>query len=839
MNRSLQQRMVDMIHEVFRRNEGAWLVWCDPQGYWEPLLQRVRSQALKDVSFLSVTEATAGDFGSPARRREVQILIDANNPFVLHVTTTKEKLGWLWSQALLAEQIYEESLRDQLLAWGWKPQSILTSLEVVAQLAQQRLLEDPTEWNGDTIQLEPQRLLNILAGGTVISSDEAQEQDTPIKDLTVLKLTIAEAGLPELPATIEVAGRQLFDEQEVERWRIQCIARLLVTQAHARAPEHIRMHEYLIPAEKRTFALKLIDLWLDSLKLRKGLPARVLEADRLLSLGNFLGNASIQSGPFLSHAAERTLFAALCRRLLEKRNRALLDDIVPLYDDLKRHALDFWGDQAEKPHAQAIPWGELARLSKAVTTLLDATPRIPWAKPADAIEWYIHVGWRIDQAGEHILQQLVKPSKELLDLITPLREAYRNHWEHLMIEWSDLWSNAKCPLPDKKSQGEWLRDELKASSRPTAVIVIDALRYDIGMALREQININEGIERATVIAAHTALPTITALGMGMALPLAERDLHAEIVKGKWQLYYKGQTLDLSIAENRREWLKTHYKISPDALLQLADVRISGMLPAPQGKRPLLFLFDAIIDKLGHDEELEAWGTKHIQENYVQTIGLLRDNGWERVLIVTDHGFIHWPGSIEHKVSPLPDAAYSSRRAMAYPAETYLEGPQGLAPGGAWRIAVPNGAECFRSYGGLGFFHGGASLQEWIVPCLKIVWPTQAKPVMVIMQRIDKILSLRQRILLEVQHEGLLFSDTSVLSRQVEVIVRDSKQHMILFRTKPTLIKPEDRSLAVTLEPSEDVEAARNTELLIELRDARTSDILDHQTSTLMVALENW
>jgi len=838
MNRSLQQRMIDMIREVFGRKEGAWLVWCDPQGYWGPLLQCVRSQALKDVPFLSVTEYTAGDFGSPARRREVQALLDANTPFVLHVTTTKENLGWLWSQALLAEHIYEEPLRDQLLAWGWKPQSILTSPDVVAQLAKQRIIEDPAEWGGDTIQLQPQLLLDILAGGAVVSSDEEQEDDGLTADLTVLNLTIAAAGLPELTPTIDATGRQRFDEYDLERWRIQCVAMLLVTQAHSLAPEHIRTHEYLIPAEKRAFALALIARWLDSLKLRKGLPARVLEADRLLSLGNFLGDASIRQGPFLSHGAERALFVAICQRLLEKRDRALLEDLVPLYEDLNRHALDFWGDKTEKPHAQAVPWGELARLSEAVTTLLDATPRSSWAKPADAIEWYIRVGWRIEQAGEQILQHLTKTSKELLDLITPLREAYRNHWEHLMIEWSDVWSNAKCPLPEKKSQGEWLRDELKASSRPTAVIVIDALRYDIGMALQKQVNDNEGMERVTVVAAHTALPTITALGMGMALPLAESDLCAEVVKGKWQLYQKGQALDLSIAENRREWLKTHYKLGPDALLQLADIRASGVVPAPQGKRPLLFLFDAIIDKLGHDEELEAWGTKQIQENYVKTIELLRDNGWERVLIVTDHGFIHWPGSIERKVSPLPDAAYSSRRAMAYPAETHLEGPQGLAPGGKWRIAVPNGAACFRTYGGLGFFHGGASLQEWIVPCLKITWPTQARPVTVMMQRIDKILSLRQRIVLEIQNEGL-FSDDSVLSRQVEIIVRDREQQTVLFRTRPTLIKPEDRSVAVTIEPLDDVEAARNTMLLIELRDARTNAILDHQTSTLMVALENW
>ncbi|HVB25512.1 MAG TPA: PglZ domain-containing protein [Ktedonobacteraceae bacterium] len=839
MSRSLQQHMIETMHTEFRKREGAWLVWCDPQGHWLPLLQRVfHSAALKekDIPFLSITEYTAGELGSPTTRREVQQEIDKKHAFVLYVPTTSESLGWLWSQTLLAEHIFEKSLRDQLLDWGWKPQSILTSVEVVAQLARQHLQDDPAEWGGDKIQPQPQYLLNILAGGSVVSSTD--EDDSSANDYTVLDLTIEEAGLPRLELPLDATGRYNIDEQALERWRIQCVARLLMTHTQQLVPNAIRAHEYLISAEKRAFALDLIKRWDDSLKLRRGLPARVLEADRLLSLGNFLGEANIHHGPFLSHAAERTLIAALCQRLMESKDRALLENLVPLYEDLNRHAHGFWGDWAERPQAQALPWGELTRLSKAATTLLDATPRSPWAKPADAIEWYIHVGWRVEQAGEQILQHLTKTSKELLDLITPLREAYRNHWENLMIEWSDVWSNAGYPVPGLKSQGEWLKEELSASSRPTAVIVIDALRYDIGVALKHLVNESEGMERAQVVAARTALPTITALGMGMALPLAENDLYAEIVKGKWQLSQKGQTLDLSSAENRREWIRSNYKIAPDALLPLADVRASGIVPKPQGKQPLLFLFDAIIDKLGHDEELEAMGTAAIQKNYVETIELLRDNEWERVLIVTDHGFIHWPGTLERKVSPVPDAAYSSRRAMAYPAERHLDGPQGLAPGGKWRIAVPSGAACFRTYGGLGFFHGGASLQEWIVPCIKITWPTKARPVTVTMQRIDKILSLRQRIVLEVQHEGL-FSDNSVLSRQVEIVIRDSKQQTILFKGKPKLIKPEEGPVAVTIEPLDDVEAARNTPLIIELHDARTNEVLDSQTSALMVALENW
>ena len=68
----------------------------------------------------------------------------------------------------------------------------------------------------------------------------------------------------------------------------------------------------------------------------------------------------------------------------------------------------------------------------------------------------------------------------------------------------------------------------------------DALRFDLGSTLAEQLNRREGAERAIVHAAHTALPSITALGMGLALPLPEKDLQADVVDGKWQLHQGGR-----------------------------------------------------------------------------------------------------------------------------------------------------------------------------------------------------------------------------------------------------------------------------------------------------------
>jgi hypothetical protein len=356
--------------------------------------------------------------------------------------------------------------------------------------------------------------------------------------------------------------------------------------------------------------------------------------------------------------------------------------------------------------------------------------------------------------------------------------------------------------------------------------------------LKEGINNREGVERAQISHARTALPTITALGMGMALPLNESDLQAEVVNGKWQLYTRETSLNLSIAENRREWLRKQFKVASDALLTVDDIE-AGKIPEASNKCNRLFIFDNLIDKLGHDEELEPLGTREVQQRYLRTIEHLREKHWQRVLIVTDHGFIHWSGTNERQVPPpLPDPAYTSRRALAYSSEAVLDGPQGLAPGGKWRIAVASGASCFRTYGGLGFFHGGASLQEWIVPCIKIEWPRKAKLVDIIIQPISQILSQRPKIILEVRREKL-FGNDETLARQVEVRIRENRHNTTIFRSAPKMVTPGQELVSITMELVEGVEVERNTPLTIEVRDIRTDEVISTATTTLMVTIENW
>ena len=569
MAESLQDRISALVHQVLDSYPGAWLVWCDPRGDWLALLQEVTSGP-RGFALHQVATELAGQLGGLGARAELEARIAAKDPFVLFVPRAANQLGWVWAQALLAERIYDRSLRDQLRDWGWRPHSLTMSDEEVAALARRSLQVDPAEWGGAALRPDKALLLEVLAGGAQPEPDQR----------FLLDLTVEQAGLPAL------------DEANPPHWRTACLARLLVTEAQTVAPTLIpEEHELLISGAQRSFARQVLADWTDSIRLSKRLPEAILEADRVAGLGAIVEAGGGLEGPFLSQAAEQAVLALLCGRLAALSGQALLEELAELEAVLGWHAQGFWGIGCQ--HPKAIPWLELERLSRAARLLLEASVTRPWSSPAEAIVWYTSEGWRADRAGEEVLRDLSKPAPALLTVIGPLRAAYRARWEQAMIEWSRVWMEAGCPVPDLPSAGEWLAGQLE-QKRPTAIVVLDALRYDLGCALTDRINHQEGTVRAGVASARAPLPSITVLGMALALPLPEAQLEADLMGGKWQVRRKGHDADLSIAASRRAWWLERGQVTADGLLEMGAL-LNAEVPAPGEGRTRLVVHDAAID----------------------------------------------------------------------------------------------------------------------------------------------------------------------------------------------------------------------------------------------------
>src|SRR5581483_4391015 len=330
--------------------------------------------------------------------------------------------------------IYARSLREQLLDWGWRPPSLTIGDDELPAMARQSAGQDPQDWGGGGLQPDLALLVRVLAG-----------LDEPEGDSRLV-----------LDATVEGAGLPPLDADHLPRWRTRALARLLVTQAHHAAPDWVgEGHELLIQAARRGTALALLARWTDSYSLRGRLAAAIVEADKVAALGALGGTPPADAVPFLSRAAETAAFSATCRGLATLAGKDLVEAVAARSGDFARRAEGFWG--ADWPELPAIPWREAQRLAEAAQLVLAASPTADWPTPEHAYTWYVAGGWRVDRAGEELLRTLSRPHPDLVALLAPLRDAYRNRWEDLLIRWSNVWSAAGCPIVGLPSAGEWLK----------------------------------------------------------------------------------------------------------------------------------------------------------------------------------------------------------------------------------------------------------------------------------------------------------------------------------------------------------------------------------------------
>ena len=123
------------------------------------------------------------------------------------------------------------------------------------------------------------------------------------------------------------------------------------------------------------------------------------------------------------------------------------------------------------------------------------------------------------------------------------------------------------------------------------------------------LNQGEPVERALVLSGRAPLPSITALGMPFALPGAPQFLHAtlnESAPRKWLVFLKEMPEDMTVADKRREWLKTTFKLTEKAFLTISEVIESPtkMDISVRALGKLLFIFGSEFDLEGHEGQLQ-------------------------------------------------------------------------------------------------------------------------------------------------------------------------------------------------------------------------------------------
>ena len=261
-------------------------------------------------------------------------------------------------------------------------------------------------------------------------------------------------------------------------------------------------------------------------------------------------------------------------------------------------------------------------------------------------------------------------------------------------------------------------DQLKESGRRVAYIMVDALRYELGLALEKMLSEDGPVE---LRAAYAQLPTITQVGMASLLPGANANLR--LANDKEALL---PTLDGVPVGNVSQRMNVLSKRYGDRFAEMLLHKFANGKPKIEEKVDLLVLRSTEIDS---QLESNPETTLGLIPNTLKLIRValhkLRGMGFKQAVIVTDHGFFlnahaeagdvctkpqgDWPINAHDRM--MLGAGQSDNHSLVLSAEKV-----GIR-GDISQVAIPRSMAPYRN--GHLYFHGGASLSEAVVPVLTV------------------------------------------------------------------------------------------------------------------------
>ena len=357
-------------------------------------------------------------------------------------------------------------------------------------------------------------------------------------------------------------------------------------------------------------------------------------------------------------------------------------------------------DQGHAPRRQ-WPWAKLGESSLALAleplARLAKAARLPigGASIKDMVEAFASEGWRCDAAALDALAN-TKPAAVAAAIASAVRTLY--------APWLESGAQRFQALVSQNDIG--LRGLVRGISgeKETCVLFVDGLRFDVGGRLQEELESRDLKVRMTYRA--TPLPTVTATAKPTATPVSDA------VKGGESA---AEFVPLMASSSQP---CTYQRLREEITRQGVEVIDAENSGTPAGSGGGGWTETGRLDELGH--KLGCGLASQIPEEIdriVERVKTLFLAGWERVRIVTDHGWLLLPGGFP-KID-LPDYLVETKWARC----ALVRGDSRPAvPTYSWywnthvQIAVPPGITCFKK---VEYAHGGVSLQECIVPELMV------------------------------------------------------------------------------------------------------------------------
>jgi uncharacterized protein (TIGR02687 family) len=350
------------------------------------------------------------------------------------------------------------------------------------------------------------------------------------------------------------------------------------------------------------------------------------------------------------------------------------------------------------------------------------------------LQLYAERWWRIDLAYRLCIANLRAYSQP--GLMESLKGWVENHYvNNFLLPLSDHWSDHvgklttwhTNALPRQRDFHALYVAPLLSKGQRMFVVISDALRYEAAQELAQLLDKGKGWN-TQVEALFGALPSYTQLGMAALLPGSQITINATDATAA----VDGQSASGTI--NREKILKAHTSGRGKAILSGEFLALNSRTDgrALTKDHDLIVIYHNVIDRVGDKRDTEVKTFDAVEQAFEELQAIVRKianlNG-TNVVITADHGFLFQQEAVDDgdmAVFPKADALTFKDRRFAYGTEIdpakglKVFTAQALGFTGTWSAVFPLSLRRFPIKGsGKRYVHGGPSLQEVVVPVIKL------------------------------------------------------------------------------------------------------------------------
>lgn len=354
-----------------------------------------------------------------------------------------------------------------------------------------------------------------------------------------------------------------------------------------------------------------------------------------------------------------------------------------------------------------------------------------WDRPEEYLKRYTENLYQIDFHHRKALYNFkkidftsVQFDDELKKIKTKAEKAYNQFISELNGEWLACLAFIDFDFSKIKvlKQYDFFEEVVLARKQKTAVIISDALRYEVANELLDELH-KDKKNASKLIYSLASIPSVTAVGMANLLP-GKKYTYSDTGEIKIDGMRSGSLLERELILQQKN---SNVKAVSFDTLDKNDKEANREL----FKNDIVYIYHDVIDMTGHkgDEKSVFLDIQRAINELARMVKLILGGmGVNRLIVTADHGFLYTDVEIkEVDKNIIVDCNATERSARHYVTSDHIDISSGYKiplfktsrfeeP---FHVVIPYSTNRFKVAGSrYQFVHGGGSLQELVVPVIE-------------------------------------------------------------------------------------------------------------------------